>query len=144
MQRKCQAQEMSRALLKMMTLKFFKEKLKDLRESFLLVIFADAVVALCMLALTNELCKPLIVSDNNQLEILLSFAVLHNSAHFPSHFYNHVQNFVAQFYFLPNLKKILAIVYLVGGEENPSSSFSTQMENSTLIAKCMVTVNTHY
>jgi hypothetical protein len=95
-----------------------------LRESFLLVIFADAVVALCMLALTNELCKPLIVSDNNQLEILLCFAVLHNSAHFQSHFYNHVQNFVAHFYFLPNLKKkILAIVSLQGGggKENPSS-----------------------
>jgi hypothetical protein len=60
-----------------------------------------------------------------------------------------VQNFVAQFYFLPNLKKkILAIVYLPerggGGGKSQFKDFSTQMENSTLIAKCMVTVNTHY
>lgn len=126
---------MSQVLLKMMPLKFFKEKLKDLRERFLLVIFADAVVALCMLALTNELCKPLIMSDHNQLEILLCFAVLHNSAHFPSHFYNHVQNFVAQFYFLPNLKKkILAIVYLPGvaEEENPSSRIFQHKQKTPL------------
>lgn len=46
----------------------------------LLIIFGNTIVTFGMLTLPNQLCKPFVVRDNNQLEILLPTTILHNPA----------------------------------------------------------------
>lgn len=45
----------------------------------LLVVFCDPIISFSMFTLTNKVSKPLVVCDDNQLEVLLAFSVLHNS-----------------------------------------------------------------
>lgn len=46
----------------------------------LLIIFGDAIVALCVLTLPNQLCKSFVMCNNNQLKVLLPSAILHYPA----------------------------------------------------------------
>lgn len=48
-------------------------------ELGLLVVLGDAIVLFSMLPLANELSKPLIMSNDNKLKILLAFPILHYS-----------------------------------------------------------------
>ena len=44
------------------------------------VILGYPVVPIRMLLLPNHLCKPLVVGDDNELEVLLALALLHDPA----------------------------------------------------------------
>lgn len=48
-------------------------------SQILLLILGDTIIFLRVLALTNHLSKPFIMSNYNQLKILLPLSVFHNS-----------------------------------------------------------------